>query len=76
MFRSGEDMESTIQSKATDELRYALEVLEEYSHLGLDDEYAKRLRQILERRIGRVEETESCSPAHPVRFPVLTCESE
>ena len=53
-----------------EELREALEVLEEYCHLGLDDEHANKLRKILERRIGEAEETESCCPAQPVRFPL------
>lgn len=54
------------------ELRYALDVMEEYSHLGLDDEYAGKLRSILERHIAQAEEAASCCPVHPVRFPVST----
>lgn len=56
------------------ELQYALDVMEEYSHLGLDDEYASKLRDILQRRIDEAEESLSCCPAHPVRFPVSTRE--
>jgi hypothetical protein len=51
------------------DLRYALDVLEEYSHLGLDDEYANKLREILERQLGETDEDVSCSQAQPVRFP-------
>jgi len=52
------------------ELRYALEVMEEYSHLGLDSEAASRLRNILLRRINDAEIALSCRPAAPVRFPM------
>ena len=51
------------------DLRYALEVLDEYEHLGLDAEYTDRLRKILLRRIGEKDMSESCSPAQPIRFP-------
>lgn len=53
---------------AATELRYALDVMEEYSHLGLDDEYAGKLREILVKRIEEAEEDLSVEPAHPVRF--------
>lgn len=52
------------------ELRYALEVMEEYSHLGLDDEYASKLREILLRRIDEAEAAASIQPAELVRFAV------
>ncbi len=52
------------------ELRYALEVMEEYSHLGLDNEAASKLRSILLRRINEAETALSCRPAAPVRFPI------
>lgn len=52
------------------ELRYALDVMEESSHLGLDDEAANRLRNILVRRIKEAEKADSLRPAAPVRFPV------
>ncbi len=42
--------------------------MEEYSHLGLDDEYASKLREILLRRIEEAEEAVSVEPAQPVRF--------
>jgi hypothetical protein len=37
------------------DLHYALDVMEEYSHLGLDDEGANSLRRILLRRIAEAE---------------------
>ncbi len=63
-------MDAMIRSDAATELRYALEVMDEYSHLGLDDEYASKLRDILLRRIGEAEATLSVQPAHPVRFTI------
>jgi len=57
-------------SDAATELRYALDVMEEYSHLGLDDEYASKLRDILVRRIEEAEEVLSVEPPQPVRFQV------
>jgi len=52
------------------ELRYALDVMEEYSHLGLDNEAAGKLRNILLRRINEAETALSCRPASPVRFSI------
>ena len=46
------------------DLRYALEVLDEYEHLGLDANHANKLRNILVRRIRETDESESCGPAH------------
>ena len=50
------------------ELRYALDVLEENGHLGLDDEAASKIRSILVRRISQAEQTVSSTPGAPVRF--------
>ena len=50
-------------------LRYALDVLEENSHLGLDDEAAMRLRNILLRRIKQAESSISAPLAESVRLP-------
>jgi hypothetical protein len=50
------------------ELRFALDVMEEYCHLGLDNEAASKLRGILLRRIDEAEAAISCRPAAPVRF--------
>jgi hypothetical protein len=48
------------------ELRYALDVLEERSHLGLDDEVASKLKDILLRRIGDAEEALTFRPANRI----------
>lgn len=61
-----------MRSDAADELRYALDVMEEYSHLGLDDEFAGKLRDILLKRIDEAEAALSIEPANPVSFPVPT----
>lgn len=45
------------------DLRYALEVMEESSHLGLDDEFARLLRGILRRRIDEACAALSVKPA-------------
>ena len=63
-------MDSVSRLDPATELRYALEVMEEYSHLGLDDEYTGKLRNILLRRIEEAEAAVSLEPAHPVRFRV------
>jgi hypothetical protein len=70
----GASVNNISSSEAANELRYALDVMEEYSHLGLDDEYAGKLRDILVRRIEEAEDALSVEPAHPVRFgvPALT----
>ena len=54
------------------DLRHALRVLDEYEHLGLDEEHASKLRGILERQIEDADELVSCRPAQPVRFPGQT----
>jgi hypothetical protein len=62
-------MHSQPTSNHVSDIRYALAVLEEYSHLGLDDEYANKLREILERQLDETDQTASCCPPSPVRFP-------
>jgi len=57
---------SAPKPELANELRYALDVMEENSHLGLDDEAANRLRSILLRRIKQAELTSR--PAEPVRL--------
>jgi hypothetical protein len=47
------------------ELRYALEVMEARSHLGLPDKTAGDLRGILLRRIVEAENALAANPAHP-----------
>lgn len=60
---------SAPKPELANELRFALDVMEENSHLGLDDETAKRLRSILVRRIRQAEESAMGRPTEPVRFP-------
>jgi hypothetical protein len=43
-----------------DDLRFAIDVMDEYSHLGLDSEYASRLRTLMERQIEEAEEALDC----------------
>jgi hypothetical protein len=62
-------MQTQPASAHASDLRYALDVLEEYSHLGLDDEYANKLREILERQLEDIDETDTSSPPRPARFP-------
>lgn len=63
-------MDAVLNPDVAMELRYALDVMEEYSHLGLDDEAASKLRTILQRRIREAEASLSCRPIAPVRFPI------
>ena len=58
---------SAPKPELANELRYALDVMEESSHLGLDDQAANKLRAILLRRIKQAEL--ASRPAEPVRFP-------
>jgi len=44
-------LDTKSKSDLVTDLRYALDVMEEYSHLGLDDEAASKLREILVRQI-------------------------
>jgi len=63
-------MDTVTRTDAATELRYALDVMEEYSHLGLDDEYTGKLRQILLRRIEEAQAAVSEEPAQAARFRV------
>jgi len=68
-------IETISTSELVSDLRYALEVMEESSHLGLDDEHARRLHNILQRRIDEACAAYSVKPAAPVRIPVSTKDS-
>jgi hypothetical protein len=46
-----------------DDLRFAIGVMDEYSHLGLDSNYASKLRSLMLQQIARVEEAQRCGPA-------------
>jgi hypothetical protein len=63
-------METIASSEYVSDLRYALEVMEESSHLGLDDEHARLLHDILKRRIDEGCTAFSVKPASPMRIPV------
>lgn len=39
-----------------DDLRFALEIMDEYSHLGLDSERASKLRTLILQQIAKAEE--------------------
>jgi len=62
-------IETLSPADMTGDLRYALAVLDEYQHLGLDAEHAEKLRNILIRRIGETNESDSCCPAQPILWP-------
>jgi hypothetical protein len=65
-------MNAMLNPDLATELRYALDVMEEYSRLGLDDEYASKLRDILLRRIEETETALSVRPTRPVLVIVPT----
>ena len=46
------------------ELRFALNVMEECSHLGLDEEGASRVRCILLQQIAKTESALASQPTH------------
>lgn len=52
-----------MNSTYADDLRFALEVMEEYSCLGLDLDYALKIRSVMIRLIERAE-------ADQVRYPL------
>ena len=45
-------LDTRTNSNSATDLRYALDVMEECSHLGLDDKFADKIRNILVRLIG------------------------
>ena len=63
-------LDTKSKSELVSDLRYALDLMEEYSHLGLDDEAASKLREILVRQIDDTRAGLSCGSPMPVRFPV------
>ena len=64
---------ATLNPDLATELRQALDVMEESSHLGLDDEYAGRLRHILLRQI---EDAEVALAVRPKRSAHVTGATE
>jgi hypothetical protein len=45
-------LDTQTHSNSATDLRYALDVMEECTHLGLDDKFADKIRKILVRLIG------------------------
>lgn len=41
-----------------DDLRFAIDVMDESSHLGLDSEYASRLRSLMLQQIAKAEDAQ------------------
>lgn len=64
------NMDIPVKPELANELRYALDVLEEHSHLGLDDATANTIRRILLRRISEAEKERSGRPVATVAVPV------
>jgi len=70
-------MHTTISpAELASDLRYALDVLEESDHLGLDDEHARLLHDILQRRIDEACTAFSGAPARRAQLFSLPIESE
>jgi hypothetical protein len=65
-------LDTKSKSDLVTDLRYALDVMEEYSHLGLDDVAASKLRDLLVRQIDDARAGLSCCPPAPLRFPGST----
>jgi len=64
-------MDTTIsQTELASDFRYALEVMEESDHMGLDGEHARLLHGILQRRIDEACQSLSVNPVQPVRIPI------
>lgn len=62
-------LDTKSKSELVTDLRYALDVMEEYSHLGLDDEAARKLREIIVRQIDDARAGLSCCPTAK-RIPI------
>jgi hypothetical protein len=59
-------MDERLNPALLSELRYALDVMEDNSHLGLDDEYASKIRSILVHRIFEAERSLTRRSVAPV----------
>jgi len=62
----------TLNPNLATELRHTLDVMEESSHLGLDDQYAGRLRAILLRQIEDAEVALAVRPKEPASVTEAT----
>jgi hypothetical protein len=63
-------LDTKSKSELITDLRFALDVMEEYSHLGLDDEAANKLREIIVHQIDDARAGLSCCPPAPMRIPI------
>lgn len=63
-------MDTNSPNELASDFRYALEVMEESDHLGLDDEHTCRLREILQHRIEGASAAFSVKAAQPVLLPM------
>jgi hypothetical protein len=70
-------MDTTISpAELASDFRYALDVLDESDHLGLDDEHARLLHDILKRRIDEAHAAFSGTPARRAQLISLPVDSE
>ena len=58
------------------DFRFALDVMEESDHLGLDEEHARLLHDILQRRIDEAHSAFSQTPARRAQLFSLPIDSE
>jgi hypothetical protein len=63
-------MQTDTQYATASELRYILNVMEERTHLGLDNESANRIKTVLGRRIADAENTSARKSTSFVRITV------
>lgn len=62
-------MDTIIQpAELVSDFSYALEVLEESDHLGLDEQHARLLREILQRRIEEARAALSVECTEPIQI--------
>ena len=73
---SNTSLEIVSPQELASDFRYALDVMEESEHLGLDDEHARLLHGILQRRIDEASTAFSGTPARRARLFSLPIESE
>lgn len=58
-----DSMLSDATTVVLDDFRFALDVIEDRSHLGLDPAYASKLRALIVKRIARTEEALKSRPS-------------
>ena len=57
-----------------DDLRFAIKVMDEHSHLGLDSEYASKLRTLMLRQIEKAGTPKACRSADVV--PIIRADEK